>query len=76
MPEYVRVRCTSTGHQKSIPANASRVGWELLDKPATNPDGTPLPDKHHVPHKSLSSKSLSSTSTPTGQKADNPKGAK
>lgn len=69
MPEYVRVKCKSTKHEKSIPAEASREGWDVLDKPATNPDGTPLPDKHYVAPESLSSQPK------TGQKADNPKGA-
>lgn len=69
MPEFIRVRCKSTKNEKSIPAESSREGWEVLDKPATNPDGTPLPDKHHVAPESLSSPSN------RGQKADNPKGA-
>jgi hypothetical protein len=69
MPEFVRVRCLSTKHEKSIPADAPREGWEVLNKPATNPDGTALPDKHYVAPESLSD------ITKTGPKADNPKGA-
>lgn len=69
MPEFIRVRCQSTKHEKSIPVEASRDGWDVLEKPATNPDGTPLPDKHYVAPESLSSQSN------RGQKADNPKGA-
>lgn len=58
MTEFIRVKDKATKHEKSIPVDASREGWEVLDgKPATNPDGTPLPDKHHVAPKSLSSQS-------------------
>lgn len=57
MPEFIRVKCKSTGHEKSIPVDASREGWDVLDKPATATDGTPLPDKHNRTPKSLSSKS-------------------
>lgn len=67
MPEYVRVKCVSTKHEKSIPADASREGWEVLKKPATYADGTPLPDKHYVAPESLSDKPK------TGQQADNTK---
>lgn len=69
MPEFIRVRCQSTKHEKSIPVDASREGWDVLEKPATNPDGTPLPDKHYVAPESLSSQSK------PGPKADNTKGA-
>ena len=54
MPEFIRVRCQSTKHEKSIPVDAPREGWDVLDKPATNPDGTPLPDKHYIAPESLS----------------------
>lgn len=54
MPEYIRVKDKSTGHEKSIPAESSLEGWEVLKKPATNPDGTPLPDKHHIGRKAAS----------------------
>lgn len=69
MPEFIRVRCKSTKHEKSIPASAPLGGYEVLDKPATNPDGTPLPDKHHV-----ALKSLSSSKSNSGQQADAEKG--
>lgn len=65
MPEYVRVKDKSTKHEKSIVAGSSMDGWEVLDKPAANPDGTPLPDKHYIAPESLSSKSH-----PSGQKAE------
>lgn len=68
MPEFIRVKSTDTGHEKSIPAESSLEGWEVLkNKPATNADGTPLPDKHNVPLESLSSQNTD------GQKAKNPK---
>lgn len=70
MPEFIRVRCQSTKHEKSIPVGSSLDGWDVLDnKPAANPDGTPLPDKHYIAPESLSGQSN------RGQKADNPKGA-
>lgn len=65
MPEFIRVKDKSTKHEKSIPADSPLEGWEVLeDKPATHPDGTPLPDKHYVAPGSLSSQSTS------GQKAE------
>lgn len=69
MSEFIRVKCKTTGHEKSIRSDASREGWDVLDKPATQADGTPLPDKHN-----RTPKSLSSQPNP-GPKADNPKGA-
>lgn len=57
MPEFIRVRCKSTRHEKSIPADASREGWEVLDKPGAGPDGTALPDKHYIAPKALKSSS-------------------
>lgn len=68
MPEFIRVKDVDTKHEKSIPVESSRAGWEVLDKPATTPDGVPLPDKHYIAPESLSSKS-----TPSGQKADHRK---
>jgi hypothetical protein len=57
MPEFIRVRCQSTKNEKSIPAESSLEGWDVLNKTATNPDGTPLPDKHYVAPESLSGQS-------------------
>ena len=68
MPEFIRVKDQVTKHEKSIVAGASLDGWEVLDKPAANPDGTPLPDKHYTAPESLSSKP-----NPSGQKADHRK---
>lgn len=65
MPEFIRVKDLVTKHEKSIVAGSSLDGWEVLEKDAVSPDGTPLPDKHYVAPKSLSSKS-----NPSGQKAD------
>lgn len=69
MPDYIRVKCKSTGHEKSIPAESSLEGWDVIEKDATNPDGTPLPDKHNLDLKKVAPESLSSQST-TGQKAE------
>ena len=68
MPQFIRVKCKSTGHEKSIPAESSLEGWEVLKKDAVNPDGTPLPDKHHIGRKAAP-ESLSSQST-SGQQAE------
>ena len=48
MPEFIRVRDQVTKHEKSIVAGSSLDGWEVLDKDAVSPDGTPLPDKHYI----------------------------
>ena len=65
MPEFIRVKDKDTKHEKSIVAGSPLDGWDVLDKPAAEPDGTPLPDKHYTAPESLSSKS-----NPSGQKAD------
>jgi hypothetical protein len=67
MPEFVRAKCVTSGHEKSIPASwleSEPEAWEAVEKPAVHTDGSPLPDKHH--------KDLSSLSKPTtrGRTAD------
>lgn len=52
--EYVRVKDKATKHELSIVRSAYDADpepYELLEKPAAQADGTPLPAKHH---KSLS----------------------
>lgn len=71
MSEFVRARCVATGNEKSIPAAwlvSEADCWEVVEKPATRADGTPLPDKPAKPLESLSSKP-----TTSGQKATNTK---
>lgn len=63
MPDFIRVKDKQTKHEKSIPFDASREGWDVLNKPATYADGTPLPDKHHVAPESLSSNGRQATTT-------------
>lgn len=66
MSEFVRARCVSTGHEKSIPASwlsSEPDAWEVVDKAACRADGTPLPDKPSVPLESLSSKSTTAGRT-------------
>lgn len=47
-PEFVRVK-NEGGHEVTITAaNAKRRGLEVLDKPATDPVGKPLPPKPRV----------------------------
>ncbi len=53
MSEYVRVRQLETGHQLSVPkphadAVGVGVGYEVLDKPAVDAAGDPLPPKYHT----------------------------
>lgn len=65
MPEYVRVKQVETGHELSVPQghyDAVSDGYKLLDKPAVDSAGDPLPSKHHV----LSKRQANTTS---GQKA-------
>ena len=70
MAEYVRVKDKGTRHEFSIVASAYEADpdpYELLDKPATQGDGSPLPPKHYV-----DTKSLSKNNQP-GQSADSQK---
>lgn len=63
MPEYVRVKDKQTKHEYSVVASAvNEDAHQVLKRPATNPDGTPLPPKHHV-----------SLSNQSGQKAESQK---
>ena len=53
MPEYVRIREAQTGAQITVSrdyAEAYPEGLEILDKPAVNADGRPLPNKLRVLH--------------------------
>ncbi len=66
MVEYVRVKDKTTRHEYTIARTAYEADqepYELLEKDATQADGTPLPPKHHV----------LSRPTPAGQKADSDK---
>lgn len=57
MPEFVRVRDKDTKHEYSVVASAVDPEFQtVIDKPAAHSDGTPLPAKHYVDPKSLSSK--------------------
>ena len=70
MPEYLRVKDKDTKHEYSVVASAHDPEFQtVLDKPATQADGTPLPMKPYVDPKSLSSKALSSTNPTSGQSA-------
>jgi hypothetical protein len=51
MSEFIRVRQIETGHQLSVPkshADAAAGGYEVLDKPAVDSAGGPLPPKYHT----------------------------
>lgn len=63
--EYVRVKDKGTRHELSIVRSAYDADpepYELLEKPAAQADGTPLPAKHH---KSLSNRKSGRTSDET-----------
>lgn len=66
MPEYVRVKDTDTGHELSVLESELPHGnYEVLKEAAVEDrTGLPLPPKHATP------KSLSSTSTTSGQSAE------
>ena len=66
LPVYVRVKDKATKHEYSVVASAvDPEHQDVLDKPATNCDGTPLAPKHYVALKSLSSPQVN---THNGQK--------
>ena len=47
MPEYVRVKDKSTGHEFSMPAGTfDEDAVTVLKKDAVDPGGAPLPTKH------------------------------
>jgi hypothetical protein len=50
MSEYIRVRQIETGHQLSVPRSHAEAtgGYEVLDKPAVDPAGRPLPPKYRT----------------------------
>lgn len=73
MPEFIRVKDKTSKHEFSIVASAfDEEAYTRLDKPATKPDGTPLPAKHHL---SLSTKDSAPESSTTGRKASRKEGA-
>ena len=71
MPAYVRVKDGDTGHEVSIPESALPHGnYTVLDEPAVDVGGEPLPPKFGNP-KSLSSKSTGGQQAETKkEKAD------
>lgn len=61
MSEYIRVRQIETGHQLSVPRSHAEAtgGYEVLDKPAVDSAGRPLPPKYRV--------TLTTSQQPSGQ---------
>lgn len=46
---YVRVKDKTTGHEFSLPEGSfDEADATVLDKPATDPGGDPLPVKYHT----------------------------
>jgi hypothetical protein len=72
MPELVRVKDTTTGHEFSWPAHLigdGVEGVEVIDKPAVDGNGEPVPPKH----KTTVDKSAAAKQSTSGQKAESTK---
>lgn len=52
MPDFVRVKDKASRHEFTIDAINVVDGLEVIDKPAVDPRGNPLPAKPSVPVKS------------------------
>lgn len=68
--EFVRVKDKGTGHEYSLVKSAYDADpgpYQLLKKPATESDGTPLPPKHNL---RAGGGPLESLSNETGRPAD------
>lgn len=52
MPDFVRVKQAETGHELTVPREhfeaVPKDAYVLLDKPAVDAAGTPLPAKHRT----------------------------
>jgi hypothetical protein len=50
MSEFIRVRQIETGHELSVPKSHADAGdgYEVLDKPAVDSAGGPLPPKYRT----------------------------
>lgn len=67
--EFVRVKDKDTGHEFSVVKSAydaDPAPYEVIDKPAVECDGTPLPPKHNL----RAGGALKSLSNETGRPAD------
>jgi hypothetical protein len=49
MTGFIRVKDPATGHEYSLPEGVPLDGRKVLNKPATDAAGLPLPDKPNVP---------------------------
>lgn len=59
--EWIRVRNTITGHRQSVQVVLPE--HEVLDQPAVNANGDPLPAKPHVPAKNTPTKKAAPAAT-------------
>lgn len=67
MPEFVRVKDKNSKHEYTVAVVGLRAHHEVIDKPAVDSVGKPLPPKPFVPHKGAGKKSTApsaSQSTP------------
>ena len=49
MPNYIRVKDKATGHEFSLPEGSfDEADATVLDRPATDAGGVPLPVKHNT----------------------------
>lgn len=66
-PVFVRVKDKNSRHEYTVAEQSLRAHHEVIDKPAVDAVGQPLPAKPFVPHKGAGSKSTArsaSQSTP------------
>ena len=56
-PVFVRVKSKTSKHEFTIAEHSVTDAVEVLDKPAIDPTGSPLPPKPHVPNKGARKKS-------------------
>ena len=76
MPEYVRVKQKETGAEVSIFRHMydfAPDAYDLLDKPATNAGGDPLPTKHKTTVAKSAAEKSAKAAARSGQQADTKK---
>jgi hypothetical protein len=64
-PVFVRVKNKTSKHEYTIAEHSVTDAVELLDKPAVDAVGQPLPPKPFVPHKGAGKKSSAPSASKT-----------
>lgn len=78
MTEFVRVKQKETGHELSVPTSHAEAsdGYSIVDKPAVDSAGRPLPPKYReqvdkiARRKRSAAPATDSRHTPEGQQAE------